>query len=1070
MAVAGVAWLAVLGVAGAYVYLSPALPTSSAMQHVEMNVPLRVYTRSGQLISQIGEKRMIPITFEDIPPLVRNAVLAAEDDRFFSHHGVDWQGVLRAVIKNLSTASDAQGGSTITMQAARNMFLTLDKTARRKLSEVFVTFRMERDFTKEQILATYLNVIFFGQRSYGIAAAAETFYGKRLEDLSVGQAATLAGIIQLPSRYNPVTSPQLAQVRRNYVLRRMTELGYIDAATADKARSESTATRGFAPLSDVEAPYTAELARQDLINRFGPAAVNSGYKVFTTLDGRLQTAANRAVRLGLIEYDRRHGYRGPIAHVNLPAGSLGPAKLDALIGANSSVAMLQVAMVTRVDAQAVQVYIRGQGDARIEWDGLSWARSVKNERLGAMPKKAADVLSPGDIVHVVSDRHGVALLAQLPLVQGALVALDPQDGAIASMVGGFDFYTNSFNRVTQAKRQPGSGFKPFLYSAALEHGFTPSTMILDAPIVQDDPNLEGAWRPENSNKEFRGPVRLREGLYRSLNMVSIRILRDIGLDAAIDHAQRFGFDKAALPENQTLALGTMSATPLQMVTGYATFANGGYHVDPYLIDRIENAAGEVVFAASPKIVCPECERDAAAPASIERRRRRRRAAPRPKAAPAAPALGPTAGEADALARLRATIDKRNDGVPAKLASLAAVQGGRGYLPLDRVAPRVLSAANAWLMDDLMSDVVQRGTGVRARALGRMDLAGKTGTSDEGRDAWFNGFNSRLVASAWVGFDEERSLGRGEEGSSVGVPIWVHFMREALRGMPEEVRPMPPGVIRLRVSARTGAMTSESTRTPSAKRFSSIICRRPRHRGSPAARGKASAVPAIRSSRGSTCRKASRPRRSPAQRHRAGGSAPDGRARHPRLPDRQAQGGRALRRLRCVRAAQEHRGGRGAARAPSPFRRLAARPHPHAAARGRRRRDGAARRLPAAARRPGADGLGHRARRHPAARVRRYRRSGLHPADGPPRAARGGRTPREDAGGPDDRRARPAIRGEPPPGRGARVPARRYPPGTREPGGRPADAPCRPRRGAPPARRGADRRVGAGVAAAVPHSR
>lgn len=814
MAVAGVAWLAVLGVAGAYVYLSPALPSSAAMQHVEMNVPLRVYTRSGQLISQIGEKRMIPITFDDIPPLIRNAVLAAEDDRFFSHHGVDWQGVLRAVIKNLSTASDAQGGSTITMQAARNMFLTLDKTARRKLSEVFVTFRMERDFTKEQILATYLNVIFFGQRSYGIAAAAETFYGKRLEDLTVGQAATLAGIIQLPSRYNPVTSPQLAQVRRNYVLRRMTELGYIDAATADKARQESTATRGFAPLSDVEAPYSAELARQDLINRFGPAAVNAGYRVFTTLDGRLQAAANRAVRLGLLEYDRRHGYRGPIAHVDLPTGSLGPAKLDALIGAHSSVAMLQVAMVTRVDAQAAQVYIRGQGDARIEWDGLSWARPVKNERLGAMPRKASEVLAPGDIVHVVSDRHGVALLAQVPQVQGALVALDPQDGAIVSMVGGFDFYTNSFNRVTQARRQPGSGFKPFLYSAALEHGFTPSTMILDAPIVQDDPHLEGAWRPENSNKEFRGPVRLREGLYRSLNMVSIRILRDIGLDAALDHAERFGFDRAALPANQTLALGTMSATPLQMVTGYATFANGGYHVDPYLIDRIENAAGEVVFAASPKIACAECEHDAAAPVSIESAPMADAAAAQglPVATPAAltaPASLATAGEADAIARMRAVIDRRNDGVPDKLAALAAVQGGRGYLPPERIAPRVLSAANAWLMDDLMSDVVQRGTGVRARALGRMDLAGKTGTSDEGRDAWFNGFTSHLVASAWVGFDEERSLGRGEEGSSVGVPIWVHFMREALRGVPEEARPMPPGVIRLRVSARTGALTGES---------------------------------------------------------------------------------------------------------------------------------------------------------------------------------------------------------------------------------------------------------------------
>ena len=336
-----------------YVYLEPTLPTVAAMKNNELSVPLRVYTRNGELIAQIGEQRRNPVRFEQIPELVKNAFIAAEDDQFFEHHGFDWKGIVRALFVNV-TSAQRQGGSTITMQAARNMFLTLDKTPRRKLSEVFVTVRMERDFTKEQILATYLNVIFFGQRSYGIAAAAETFYGKRLEELSVGQAATLAGIVQAPARYNPVTSPQYAQVRRNYVLRRMTELGFIDETTAEKARKEPVASRGFAPLVDVEAPYVAELARQDLINRFGADAVNSGYKVFTTLDGRLQTAANRAVRLGLIEYDRRHGYRGPITHITLPA-THEPAKLDALIGARGSVGILQAAVVTRVDANAAQV-------------------------------------------------------------------------------------------------------------------------------------------------------------------------------------------------------------------------------------------------------------------------------------------------------------------------------------------------------------------------------------------------------------------------------------------------------------------------------------------------------------------------------------------------------------------------------------------------------------------------------------------------------------------------------------------------------------------------------------------
>jgi penicillin-binding protein 1A len=802
MALLGLAWLGVVAVAGAYVYLSPSLPSAEAMQRVELQVPLRVYTRSGQLIQQIGEQRRIPVTFEDIPLLVRNAVLAAEDDRFFSHHGMDWAGFIRAVFKNLSGSS--QGGSTITQQASRNMFLSLDKTARRKLAEIFLTFRMERSFSKEQILATYLNVIYFGQRSYGVAAAAETFYGKRLDELTVAEAATLAGIIQLPSRYNPVTSPQYAQVRRTYVLRRMQELGYIDAATADKARKEPIASRGFAPLYDVEAPYVAELIRQDLVSRFGPQAVNSGYKVFTTIDGRLQTAANRAVRLGLIEYDRRHGYRGPLAHVTLPAG-LEPAKLDALIGARAAVGILQVAVVTSLDATSATVYIRGQGQARIEWDGLSWARPVKNGRMGANPKKAADVLAAGDVIHVVSDRRGTALLAQVPEAQGALVALDPDDGAIVSMVGGFDFYVNGFNRVTQARRQPGSGFKPFLYSAALEQGMTPASIILDAPIVEEGANVEGSWRPENSHKEFFGPTPLREALVKSLNLVSIRILRTIGIETAIEHASLFGFERAAMPQNQTLALGTLSATPLQVATGYAVFANGGYKVSNYLIDRIENAAGETVYAAAPLVVCATCEQATINPVVIAPE------SPPPDVddsldAPAdAVAQGPTAADLEAAARLRALIDKRAEGVPPALAALASEQGGRGYLPPARVAPRAISAGNAWVMADIMGDVIRRGTGQRARVLNRNDISGKTGTTDNSRDAWFNGFNSRLATTAWVGFDEERSLGELEEGSRTAVPIWVHFMREALRAMPEQTRPMPPGVVRLRISPRTGTL-------------------------------------------------------------------------------------------------------------------------------------------------------------------------------------------------------------------------------------------------------------------------
>ena len=802
VAATGLVLLGVFGFACAYVYISPSLPTAESMRKVELQVPLRVYTRTGGLISQIGEQRRIPVTFDDIPELVWHAVLAAEDDRFFRHHGIDWIGVVRAMAVNLLSGDRAQGASTITMQASRNMFLSLEKTWRRKLQEVFVTYRMERDFTKQEILATYLNVIFFGQRSYGVAAAAETYYGKSLAQLNVSEAATLAGIIQVPSRYNPMTSPAMAQTRRNYVLRRMEQLGYIDAETAKTAHATPIVSRGYAPLYDVEAPYVAELARQEIVNRYGPSAVNYGYKVYTTLDGRLQTAANRALRLGLMEYDRRHGYRGPLGKVEVP-GSLDPARLETLLAKYDPVGLLQPAVVVSVADTAARVYIRGQGAAQIGWDGLAWARKVVNGRQGGNPRKASDVLARGDVVYVVADRAGNALLAQVPEAQSALVALDPDDGAVVSLVGGFDYYSNQFNRVTQAHRQPGSGFKPFLYSAALDNGMTAASIILDTPVVLDDTGVEGGWRPENHGGEYGGPTRLREALVKSLNLVSIRILRELGMATAIDYATRFGFEKAILPDNLTLALGTLPATPLQMATGYATFANGGYKVVPYLIDRIENSAGKVLFQAAPLVVCRSCDTASVPGAQVETQ---------PAAVPEVAASADGMATPAVLPPLLPTpspeqIAARNADAPAALRALAAVQGGRGYLKPERIAPRVIGAQNAWLMTDILGDVIQRGTGVRARALGRRDLSGKTGTTNESHDAWFNGFNSGLVSTVWVGFDEERSLGESEEGSRTAVPIWVYFMREALRSVPERARPVPPGVVSLPISPRTGAFVN-----------------------------------------------------------------------------------------------------------------------------------------------------------------------------------------------------------------------------------------------------------------------
>jgi penicillin-binding protein 1A len=787
-----------------FVYLAPALPTAENMHSVELAVPLRVYTRTGGLISQIGEQRRIPVSYDQIPDIVRQAVLAAEDDRFFEHSGLDWMGVLRAVLKNVASAdATGQGGSTITQQAARNMFLTLDQTTRRKLSEVFVTYRMERDFTKEQILAIYLNVATFGQRSYGIAAAAETYYGKRLDQLTVSQAATLMGVLPAPSRYNPITNPKAAEVRRNYVLGRMTKLGFIDDATRAAAEKEPVASRGFAPLKDVEADYVAEMARQKIVELYGEAAVNAGYKVYTTLDGRAQAAANRALQIGLIEYDRRHGYRGHLGKVTLPAAA-DAGELDELLVKFESIGLLLPAVVTKVAETSAEVHIRALGAAKINWDGLSWAQPVsKSGALGARPRKAADVVKRGDVVLVVTDKRGLAQLAQLPRAQAALIALDPEDGAVVSLVGGFDFHHNSFNRVTQARRQPGSGFKPFLYSAALEEGFTPASIILDMPVVRERGDDEENWRPENSGGGFSGPMRLREALVRSRNLVSIRILQSIGVDAAINHAVKFGFRKESLPRYESLALGVQSASPLEMATGYATFANGGFKVEPYYISRIEDSSGKVVFEAKPKIACTECERQAVSPlletvAVAEAPATEEGIVVDGAALPADPAVLPEAAP-------RGPRIRDADAPPA-LRELARTQGGPGYLPADRLAPRVLSAQNAWLMSDIMHDVTVRGTAVRAtRELKRDDLAGKTGTSQEGRDNWFNGFNTQLVASVWVGFDDDKSLGEGEEGSRTALPIWIHYMREMLRSMPPARMERPGGLIDLRVSPTTGML-------------------------------------------------------------------------------------------------------------------------------------------------------------------------------------------------------------------------------------------------------------------------
>lgn len=762
-------------ISGAYLYLQPSLPSVEAMRQIELQVPLRVYSRDGQVIAQIGEQRRIPVTFEQVPPMVRQAFIAAEDDRFFEHSGFDYQGILRSMMVNLLPGYRLEGASTITQQTAKNLFLTNDRTWRRKGQEMFLTYRIEQEFSKEEILGLYLNVINFGKRAYGVAAAADLYFGKTLDQLTLAEAATLARVPQAPSRFNPINNPTAAAQRRTYVLRRMRELGFIDTEAERRAAAEKIFARVHVQSFEVEAPYVAEMARLELVQRFGAAAQNEGYKIYTTIEPVQQGAANEALRTGLLDYDRRHGWRGARATVSIPANG-DEAAFEELLEEQPVSGGVLPALVLEVQDKSARVYARGSGIVTLPWEGISWARPKVNGRLGKSPKSAREILARGQIVHVTL--QPTPQLAQIPEAAAALVALSPADGAITALVGGFDYFdvnAGKFNRAIQAKRQPGSGYKPFLYSAALENGFTPSSLVLDAPFVIDDPRMEEAWRPENSSGDFGGPTRLREALVKSRNLVSIRVLQAIGMGPAMAYTERFGFDRASLPRNLTLSLGTMSATPLQVAAGYAVFANGGHRIQPWFIERIVDPQGQVVFEATPRRVARECDPPEAITASET---------PAIEAATAQNADAEEAGEAEALP------------LPTSC-----------KLPATQVAPRVISSQNAWLITDMLRDVITRGTGRRALALGRSDVAGKTGTTNEARDTWFNGYNPTLVASVWVGFDQLRPLGEGEEGSRTAVPIWTDFMAKALKGVPDRPWPVPGGLVQVRISPVTGEIAS-----------------------------------------------------------------------------------------------------------------------------------------------------------------------------------------------------------------------------------------------------------------------
>ena len=782
--VLSLALLVLMGLAGAYQYLAPEIPEADALRTIKTQVPLRVYSRDARLIAQIGEQRRIPLRWEEIPPVVVDAFLAAEDDRFFEHPGVDWQGLVRAMAANVTPGARLQGGGTITMQLARNTVLTSERTLRRKLKEVFLALRLERSFTKQEILTLYLNRIFLGQRAYGVGAAAEVYFDKHARDLSLAEAALIAGLPRAPSHDNPVASVERARDRRSYVLRRMLELGKIDQAAHDAADSVPISSRMYGPIVELEAPYVAEMARAEMVRQHGPDALTAGYSVYTTVDSRLQQAANVATWRAILEYDRRHGYRGPAEQLD-PA-ILGDARaLGQAFRRHPGRGSLVTAVVTSVADRSAEVVRRNGAMHTLDWDALSWARPTLDslkDAMGPAPKSARDVVAPGHVVYLEPLPEGRVRLAQLPAVAGALVALDPTDGAIVSLVGGFDFGASKYNRVTQARRQPGSAFKPFLYSAALERGFTPATLVNDAPIVlPGGGGAEGGeeWRPQNITRKFYGPTPVREGLVRSRNLVSIRLLRGAGVGFATQHIAGFGFSPAALPANLTLALGTGQVTPLEMARGFSVFANGGALVTPYFIDSVRDVAGREVFRAEPLLACSLCA---------------------VAAAPADPSAADPAGPEAAAGIVPPSNETPGATVPGE------AQATESLVPPARRAPQAITPANAFVMTDMMLDVVQRGTATRANALGRRDLAGKTGTTSDRRDTWFVGYNADLTAAAWVGFDQERPLGEQEEGGRTALPMWVYFMEEALRDRPEHRQPEPPGVVRMWVSRETGAPT------------------------------------------------------------------------------------------------------------------------------------------------------------------------------------------------------------------------------------------------------------------------
>ncbi|WP_352109310.1 penicillin-binding protein 1A [Glaciecola sp. XM2] len=844
--------LGVASVLGMYFYLKDDLPSVDVLKDVELQTPMRVFTQDGQLISQYGVKRRIPVSLENVPEHLIQAIIATEDSRFYSHAGVDPIGVARAGLSLIVTGEKRQGASTLTMQLARGFFLNRRKEWSRKIKEIFIAFQMEQELTKDEILELYLNKVELGHRSFGVGAAAQVYYGKDLTELNLAQLATLAGLPQAPSALNPISQPERSKERRRIVLLRMLDEGYITRAEFDEAANAPvTAKRHGAEIS-LDAPYLADIIYNEMVSIYGKEiAETSGFNVYATAHSKYQKSAQRAVIQNLHDYDERHGFRGPLAVLWKPLtdevldtfgfeqplspseantireqyGEFIPMLGDELLEALETfdaIGYLYPAAVVSVDEQSARVINQEGQEILLDWDAIDWAREyISDTAQGSEPEYASDVLHPGMVVYIrqrFDDQKWQ--LSQLPDASGAFVALNPMNGAVEAVVGGYDFYESQFNRATQAKRQVGSNIKPFIYASALDNGYTLASIINDAPINQWDASTGLAWRPQNSPAVYDGPILMRKALGKSKNVVSVRLLRGVGLDKTREYLTNFGFIRDEIPRDETMSLGSGSHTPFEVARALAIIANGGFAIQPYFIERIENSTGDVIWQADPLYACDPCEDEVEKlPNSTEQT-----------------ASSETLSLEDLEAQLAAEFMRSDAQTPE--AEITVEQ--------KRSAPRVIDEKTAFLVSEMMSTAVRAngswntqsywlGTGWRARnLLGRTDIGGKTGTTNDSRDTWFSGFAPGLVATSWTGFDNPaRQLGRAtrnqnlinknperfnwignaligaEDGAKAALPAWIMFMQEALEGVPTETKHIPEGIVRVRIDRATGKLTTKT---------------------------------------------------------------------------------------------------------------------------------------------------------------------------------------------------------------------------------------------------------------------